>query len=256
MSIAHPEFIGYFWRGHACMMGWNSGAANLWYAPFQQIPRYPNIEHAPSTPIDIHIKSIEYGSLHLKFVQGNESVDARFSETLMDPLPLWAILLSSLKDNGYGHATVADEGAFYSLRIWSDPDGRAFVYFRGFNTELGNKADFCWTATMPLKNIIALFENLFERILEHPDFASQYACYSCWCYDKALTAQLEKAMSDIWKDSDEDLQRTFELDWLRENVMRADGSRKAHKMYEDLLRDLQIPDYLLCSSPDHSNSSA
>jgi len=170
---------------------------------------------------------------------------ARFGETLMDPLPLWGILLSSLKKNGYGHATVADEGAVYSFRIWSEPDGSAYMNFRGFNASLGNEADCHWTAMMPLKNVIVLFENLFKQIQEHPDFASQYACYSCWLGDKPLAAQLETALKGIEDNPDEDLQRKFELSWLRENVMKANGSPEAYQMYESLLRDLQIPDYLL-----------
>ena len=255
-----PSFGSLFYIGgateKALLAGWKLDhplvGERKWYAPSENVPMPDGMEEASSVPISVRLLNIHVGYMELEFRQGDEVLDRNHFDCLLsDPLPDWALLIRTLKKYGYGQFAVW-EHFFFSLSVWSDPDGMAYVRVTREDRHLDCK--------IPVETLVAQFKELFDQILTHPDFVVDYAFFAML---DGLGPEFEEKLRLAWEErqreslmtstdlptitiefSDKDYnydldeQETFEQLWWRENILSVPLAKEIYDWYCDILKNL------------------
>ena len=227
-----------------------------WYAPDQKIPKPDKFQTALRGSLRMKLLLVYFGNMVIQFEHGNQNRCIVFDPLVSDPIKRFSILLDSFKKKGCGHLSLCDssEDFFFGLHIWSLQNIDAYVHF----IYADRSARDAWHCLSTADEIIHEIENLFQSILHHPDFMGSFAffpdwssdndfvraCESAWENEKANIAESGHAsqerlvIENYWGlgESEElDDEDTFNVLWLRENLMSLPKARLCYEYYWELL---------------------
>jgi hypothetical protein len=217
--------------------------------PEENIPMFSGLESASEQPIGIKLIDIDVGWMVLEFKQENSVEWAEFDPILSDPLPKLSCLIRSLKKYNYARFWLDSRGRDFVVNAWLEKDEIVYMRICYGKTH--------WDCKIPLINFLASLRQLSAEILNHPNFAAQYAfwcgeahdddekifwqkCEYAWAdYKKGLLPEMSSKIASLMQEKDgwyDDEKEAFEYLWEREHILELPRAAKAYDYYKDLLK--------------------
>ena len=264
-AVADLSSLAHYCPARAFKRGWNQDFedAKRWHPPGENIPMPDIVPNLEDCQILLNLIAIAGYWIELQVRQDEKRQHIIIEPTTADILPGLAFLLKSLINNGYGHMTLVDsfERFFFRINVWGNQDGTSYMLFQ---YDGDDAKDIRWIAKTNTQAIITNIKEFLLSVANHPDFLSEYI-YNSVCTPEDMQEELDMATkaylatpvelrktpprcvvheteAPLLLDPFDDEENDFRRQWLRENLLGIESARQLHEKYQQMLRELLIPE--------------